>query len=436
MSMEPYLLVLSAAIGALGGLAAVLFSALIRSAAFLFMSCAGELLPFLGPLRFAATGFLGGLLVGPLLCFCAREARGHGVPEVIYAIARRGGRIRGRVAAVKALASAVTIGSGGSAGQEGPIAQIGAAIGSAVGQALRLSDRGIVTLVACGVAAGISGIFNAPLAGTLYAAEVVMEGRGRGILGYLLISAVVSDIVVWSLKGNAPVFSVSPYSLAHPLELSLYALLGAAAAAVAWLFMKAFYGAEDLFRKLVFLPEWLLPAIGGIAFGLFGALLPQSLGRGEGVVAQILDGKLNSAGLLAVLCATKVLTTSITIGSGGSGGLLFPALFIGASLGGSLGSAFHSLLPGLTAGSGAYAVAGMAALFAAANHAPATAVLLVLEITREHQLLLPLMLSSGVAALVARALSRENIDKMKLLRRGVPLHKEGVAKEGFLYQNE
>ncbi len=425
MGAEAFLAFLAVATGVLGGLAALFFFALIRFATSLFMSCADRLLPLLGSLRFVATGFAGGLLVGPFIYLFAREARGHGVPEVIYAVARNGGRIRGRVAVVKALASAVTIGSGGSAGQEGPIAQIGAAIGSAVGQALRLSDRGIITLVACGVAAGISGIFNAPFAGALYAIEVVMEGAGAGIFGYVFVSAVVADLVVWSLKGNAPVFTVVPYALTHPLELLLYGILGAAAAVVAWLFMKAFYGAEDLFRKLTFFPEWLLPALGGIAFGLFGALLPQTLGRGEGVVAQILDGNLNSAGLLAALCFAKILSTSITLGSGGSGGVLFPALFIGASLGGSLGSVFHSLLPGLTAGSGSYAVVGMAALFAAANHAPVTAVLLVVETTRNYSLIIPLMLSCGVATLLSRALSRENIDTMKLARRGVFLHREG-----------
>ncbi|MGB9792367.1 MAG: chloride channel protein, partial [Thermacetogeniaceae bacterium] len=309
--------------------------------------------------------------------------------------------------------------------------QIGAAIGSAVGQALRLSERGIITLVSCGVAAGISGIFGAPFAGVLYAVEVVMEGRGSGIFSYAFVSAVVADLVVWSLKGSAPVFAVTPCSLAHPLELLLYALLGAAAAAVAWLFMKAFYGTEDLFKRLAFLPEWLLPALGGVAFGIFGAVLPQSLGRGEGVVAQILDGRLNSASMLAALCLAKIVTTSVTLGSGGSGGLLFPALFIGAALGGSLGSAFCSLLPGVASGSSAYAVAGMAALFAALNHAPATAVLLVAEITRDYSLLIPIMLSSGVAVLLARALSRENIDTMKLARRGVYLHSDSDEREGF-----
>lgn len=325
---------------------------------------------------------------------------------------------------VKAVTAALTIGSGGSTGREGPIAQIGAAIGSAAGQWLRVSERNMVILVACGAGAGIAATFNAPLAGAVFALEVILNRYDTTTLGYVLISSVCGALVARALMGNHPAFLIPSYDLVHPLELLLYAILGLAAALVSVLFIRVLYWIEDLFDKLPGLPEWLRPAFGGILFGLIGIFLPQTLGRGEKVMGLVMQGRLDSLWFLALLCGAKLMTTSITLGSGGSGGVLFPSMFIGACLGGSLGSLFQSLFYGITAGSGVYAVVGMGALFAGTNQAPVTAILMLLEMTRDYRIILPIMLCCGISTLLSRCLCRESINTMKLARRGIDLQSD------------
>lgn len=418
-----YLAVLALVLGILGGLGAVLFYYLIQFFNSLFFGYARDFLVFLGPFRISLIGGVGGLLVGPLVYFLAREAKGHGVPEVMYAIARKGGKIRPRVVLVKALASALTIGSGGSAGREGPIAQIGAALGSTIGQFLRVSEQSLVALVACGAGAGIAATFNTPIAGAIFALEVVLGEFTAATFGLVVISTVGAALVARTLLGNEPAFLVAPYDLVHPFELLFYTVLGAAAAGVALLYIRVLYWTEDFFEALHKIPEWLYPAFGGLVFGMIGAFLPQTLGRGEHVMNQVLHGEMKIAWFLAFLCLAKLVTTSLTIGSGGSGGVFFPGLYIGACLGGSLGSIFHGVLPAFTAGSGAYALVGMGALFAGMTQAPITAILMLFEMTQDYRIILPLMLACGIATLLAQVLSRETIYTMKLARRGVYLRR-------------
>ncbi len=416
-----YLALIALILGLCGGLGAILFYYLIHFFKNLFFGPVKGFLSFLGPGGISLIGGIGGLMVGPLVSFFAREAKGHGVPEVMYAVARQGGRIRPRVVLVKALASALTIGTGGSAGREGPIAQIGAALGSTVGQLLRLSERRLITLVACGAGAGIAATFNTPIGGAIFALEVVLGEFTASNFGLVVISTVGAALVARMLLGNQPAFLVTSYDLVHPFELFFYAILGIAAAGVALLYARVLYWTEDLFATLRKVPEWVRPALGGAAFGLIGAFLPQTLGRGEHVMNQILLGDLKFAWFLGLLCLAKIITTSLTIGSGGSGGVFFPGLYIGACLGGALGSIFHRLLPAVTAGSGAYALVGMGALFAGMTQAPVTAVLILFEMTQDYRIILPLMLACGLATLLARVLSRETIYTMKLARQGVQL---------------
>jgi CIC family chloride channel protein len=416
-----YLAILALLVGVLSGLGAVLLYEMIQFCTRLFFGPVANFLAFLGPFRISIIGAAGGLLVGLMIFFLAHEAKGHGISEVIFSVAREKGIIRPRVGLVKAVTTALTIGSGGSAGREGPIAQIGAGIGSAVGQVLHISERQIITLVACGAGAGIAATFNAPLGGAVFAMEVILNDFTASTFGYVVIASVSAALIARALLGNSPAFLIAPYDFVHPVELLLYAVLGIAAGLVSLLFAYTLNWTEDLFDRLEKLPEWARPAIGGILFGLIGIFLPQTLGRGEGVMNQILQGQVHLALFLALLCFAKLITTSITLGSGGSGGALFPSMFIGACLGGSLGSVFHGLLPALTAGSGAYAIVGMGALFAGANQAPITAILMLFEMTQDYRIILPIMLCCGISTLLFRYLSKESINTIRLARRGIHL---------------
>jgi CIC family chloride channel protein len=364
----------------------------------------------------------GGLVVGPLVYFFAREARGHGVPEVMAAVALRGGVIRRRVVAVKALASAISIGSGGSVGREGPIVQIGSALGSALGQALKVPASQLRVLVGCGAAAGISATFNAPIAGALFAAEVVVGNFAVAQLSPIVISSVVATVVSRFFLGNHPAFPVPPYELVSPFELMPYMGVGLVAGLVALVFMHALYATEDAF-ELMRLPEYLKPALGGLAVGILGIWLPNVFGVGYSSITMALEGSLPVA-LLGTLLVAKILATSLTLGSGGSGGVFAPSLFLGAMTGGFLGSFIHQWFPEATASSGAYALVTMGAVVAAATHAPISAIIIIFELTQTINIIPPLMAACVVSTLVSTFLSRDSIYTMKLRRRGIDLFQE------------
>ncbi len=285
---------------------------------------------------------IGGLLVGPLVYFFAREAKGHGVPEVMEAVALRAGVIRPRLVLVKSLASAISIGSGGSVGREGPIVQIGSALGSAIGQLLRVSGRRLKTLVGCGTAAGIAATFNAPIAGALFAVEVILGEFGVAQFSPIVISSVMATVVSRHYRGGCPAFVVPEYEMNSAWELLVYLLLGVVAAFVALGFTRLLYWAEDLFDALPIKP-WLTATLGGLAVGGVGIFSPHVLGVGYEAMAQALRGEL-VLGVLAMLLAVKVLATGLTIGSGGSGGVFAPSLFRWSMFGGAL-RAGASLLP-------------------------------------------------------------------------------------------
>lgn len=368
---------------------------------------------------------VGGLIVGLLVYFFAREAKGHGVPEVMEAVALRGGRIRPVVVVVKALASAICIGTGGAAGREGPIVQIGSALGSTVGQALRLSDERVTNLVACGAAGGIAATFNAPIAGAIFAMEVILGRLHTLYFGAVVVSAVIADVIAQAFEGDTRAFEVPAYALVHPGELGLYALLGVAAGVLSVGFSRGLYGMEDLWDSLR-LPEYVKPALGGALLGTIGVLsfksdgLPRVFGVGYETITSAALGEL-ALGVVAALFVLKLLATSLTLGSGGSGGVFAPSLFLGAMLGSTFGQVANQLFPGATAPSGAYALVGMSAFFAGAAHAPVTAILILFEMTRDYAIILPLMLATVLSTVVARLLSHDSIYTLKLTRRGVRL---------------
>ena len=360
---------------------------------------------------------IGGLPVGFIVEYIAKEAKGHGVPEVLTAIATRSGRIRPVVVVAKALGSAITIGSGGSVGREGPIVQIGAALGSVIGQFFKLSERRVVNLVASGAAAGIAATFNAPIAGVLFSVEVILGDFGFQSLGTVVISAVTASVVSRAILGDFPAFMVPAYSLNSPWELVLYLGLGVLAGFAAWLFVKLLYFMEDVFDEWKF-PNYLKPAVGGLGLGILGFFVPQVFGTGFNAISDSLAGKLG-LGLLLLLIFGKIVATSLTLGAGASGGVFAPALFTGAMLGGAFGTVANMLFPGIVASSGAYAMVGMAAVFAGAARAPVTAILILFEMTQDYRIVLPLMFATVISTLIAQWLEPESIYTLKLARRGL-----------------
>jgi CIC family chloride channel protein len=416
---------LAVVVGIVAGLGAVVFRWLIRSFQTLFFDGGGQVLAFLGQYYVVLIPVAGGLLVGPLIFFLAREARGHGVPEVMEAVAVRGGRIRPRVAVVKALASSLCIGSGGSVGREGPIVQIGSSAGSAIGQWLRLPDEKLKTLVACGAAGGISATFNAPIAGVFFALEVILGRVVTPRFAYIVISSVVADFLAHAFLGDKRTFAVPQFGIVSTWEIGFYVLVGIAAAFAALALIRLLYRCEDLFDALK-LPDYFKPALGGIAIGLIGLYSHDLFGVGYRGIEKALSGQL-ALGALLLLSLLKVLATSVTIGSGGSGGIFAPSLFIGAMLGTALGDIFHGLFPSITAPAGAYGIVGMAAVFAGAARAPFTAMLILFEMTGDYAIILPLMTAVVVSTLLARSLSRETIYTLKLRRRGIDIQREEPA---------
>jgi chloride channel protein, CIC family len=360
----------------------------------------------------------GGLIYGPLIHFFAREARGHGVPEVMLAVAERGGRIRPQVAVVKSLASALCIGSGGSVGREGPIVQIGSALGSTLGQVTRVPESRLRILVACGAAGGIAATFNAPIAGVFFGLELILRDFEAESFGVVVLASFVADIIGRAAFGSQPFLRLPAFQLRSPIEYPLYAGLGLAASLAGVAFIRVLYGSEDLADRLWRGPEWLRPAGGGILLGLVLLALPELYGVGYPPLERAIHGQY-AVWLLLVLVAGKILATSLTIAIGGSGGVFAPSLFMGAMLGSAYGTGVHHLLPGLTGPAGAYGLVGMGAVFAAAARAPITAVIIIFELTGDYRIILPLMFAIALAAGISSLVTRDTIYTLKLRRRGI-----------------
>jgi CIC family chloride channel protein len=420
---------LALVVGVGAGLGAVAFRYMILGVTELFTghrdySAAGHahnpLVPGLGMWFVVLVPVIGGLLYGPLVARFAPEARGHGVPEVMLAVNRRGGRMRPQVPVVKSLASAICIGTGGSVGREGPIVQIGSALGSVIGQVLRVPESQLRLLVACGAAGGISATFNAPIAGVFFALELILGNFQTQSFGLVVLSSVTADAIGRAVFGSHPFLSLPAFTFSSPLELPLYAGLGVLATVVGVGFIRVLYRGEDLADRLWRGPEWLRPAAGGVFLGLLLLAVPQMYGVGYPVLSRAVSGHYVILGLLGLLAA-KVVATSLTMWIGGSGGVFAPSLFMGAMLGSAYGHLAHHLMPGLAAHAGAYGLVGMGAVFAAAARAPITAVLIVFELTGDYTIILPLMFAIVVATALSGALTRDTIYTLKLRRRGIEI---------------
>lgn len=407
----------------------------------------------------------------------APEAMGLGVPEVIAAVARHDGVIRPRAAVVKILASGLSIGSGGSVGREGPIVQIGSAVGSIAGQLLKLSAKNIKVLVASGAAAGISATFNAPLAGVIFASEIILGSFAVESLTPIVLASVIADVVQQHIGEHRldPAFTDLEFQFAGAWEqLPSFLLLGLVAGLGAAGFIKVLYGAQDVMERWI--PDWRTRALTlGVVIGLVGAfypvpppsaskdataenlmLLPPIMGVGYPVVDHALhltieneekspsngsnDGFSFFSGLfrtapekavivpqdrllmellwIAPLVLLKPTLTGLTIAGGGSGGVFAPSLFLGATLGASFGLFVNLILPAYSAAPGVYAIVGMAAVVAGATHGVLSAILIVYEMTDQYEIILPIMAAAGVASVVTQMIDTDSIYYKKLTRRG------------------
>jgi len=427
---------LAVSIGLAGGIGAIFFRWLIDLFDRAFFEGGEGLLSFLGSGYVIVLPAVGLLAVSFIVRRWAPEAQGHGVPEVMYAVKKQGGRIRPRVALIKAFASALTIGSGGSVGREGPIVQIGCTIGSTVAQWLGLREQRVKVLVACGAAAGIGGTFNAPIAGVIFALEVILGSFAARSFGLVVISSVTATALVQAMIGNEPAFLLQHvFVLRDYRELFIYVALGLFAGVLSLAYVRLLYWLEGLFERW----PWhysIKALIGGLSVGVIGFIGMRFLGGRylfgvgyDGIDAALrlarpeggLDWGLGAGltlGALLLLVLLKMLATSMTLAAGGSGGVFAPALFIGAMAGGAFGLVANALFPGVTAMPGAYALVGMGALFAGAAHAPITSILILFEMTNDYMIIMPLMISVVISYLFASRLYADNIYTIKLRRRG------------------
>lgn len=374
-----------------------------------------ESLPFFVVLLLPAAG---GLLVGPIVRWVAPEVRGSGIPEVMESVALRGGFIRLRVVLAKALAAALTIGSGGSAGREGPIVQVGAGIGSGTGQILAVDAQRLRTFVACGAAAAIAATFNAPIAGALFAVEVILGEFAILHFSPVVISSVAATVLSRHFLGDFPAFDVPHFDLVSAQEFLPYTALGLLAGLLSVGFIHGLYKSQDLFERSP-IPAVLRPAAGGLLVGAIAIGLPEVLGVGYETVNGALWDRLPLWALLA-FPAAKLVATSATLGSGGSGGIFAPSLFIGAMLGGAVGTGAAAWLPA-AAHPGAYALVGMGALVAGTTHGPISAILIIFELTGDYRIIPPLMLACVTSVLLSSWIQPFSVYTLKLAKRGVNL---------------
>ncbi|HEX4787461.1 MAG TPA: chloride channel protein [Actinospica sp.] len=428
------LFLLAVLVGVGAGLGAVAFRYLISTFTWLATGhtefgqqgrISSDHLPWLGVAFFVVVPVVGGLLYGPLIFRWAREARGHGVPEVMIAVADNGGRIRPQVSVVKALASALCIATGGSVGREGPIVQIGSAMASSLGQRVRMPENRLRILVACGAAGGISATFNAPITGVFFGVEIILRAFSVEAMFPVMLSAMLADAVAEPILGSGRFLSGFPagVELQHPANYLLIAVLAVIAALVGLGFKTVLYKIEDLGDSLWGnRPEWARPAVGGVLLGLILLAVPELYGVGYPVMYKAIAGGYG-LWLLILLVFGKMLATSVSLGIGGSGGVFAPALFLGVMTGTAYGVIVHHVFGAAAGPPALYAAVAMGAVFTSAARAPLTSLASVIEMTGDFTLTLPVMLAVAIATTISRGLSYGTIYTTKLLRRGTDLDK-------------
>jgi CIC family chloride channel protein len=422
-------------IGIVSGLGAILFDFLLRTGTRFFMrDLIGFVLPpsatwrlFLGvPLsRWVMIGVpaLGGLISGLIVFTFAPEAEGHGTDAMIDSFHRKKGIIRRRVPIVKTIASAITIGSGGSAGKEGPIAQIGAGFGSFLASVLKMSEKERRIMLLAGAAGGLGAIFKAPLGSALFVTEVLYSREAFEFEAIIpcILSSIVGFMIFTYYEGNDTIFHIPRLALATPAQLPFYGALGVLCTVVGLLYIRVFYGMRDRFFKRINLPSHVKPAIGGLLLGLLAIFLPQVLGGGYPLIQSAIDGQL-AVPLMAALVFAKIFATSFTISSGGSGGVFAPSLFIGAMLGGAFGGICHTFFPHIVTEPSAFVLVGIGGFFAGVAKVPIAALIMVAEMTGGYSLIVPMMIVSSLSYLL--------LGRVSLYEKQVPTRVDSPAHIG------
>ena len=421
LMFDQNMLILAALLGFLAGFASTFFRWMIEFFESIFsvkgFSLAGippQTYPFLLPLM----PMLGGLFIGLICKYFPNAVKENGVHKVMYAVALNDGKVRKRTIASCAVTSSITIGSGGSAGREGPTVQIGAAVGSTIGQLLHLSTERMRVLVGCGAAAGIAASFNAPLAGVLFALEIILGDFAIHTFSPIIIASVIGTVTGRALEGNEVTFNVPVHELVHPTEIIFYLALGMLCGIVARLFTFMYFYIQQVFEEKLKTADIYKPAIGGLIVGMISIFMPQILGNGYDVMEQALTGQL-FWGLAFLLVFMKIICTSITLGSGGMGGVFAPSLFIGAMVGTAFGSSVHFIFPTLSASAETYSVVGMGAVAGAVMQAPLTNILMLFELTNDYTLILPIMATCIAASYTYQRFTKHSIYMQNLLNKGI-----------------
>ncbi len=364
---------------------------------------------------------IGALLLIPLSVYFPGEVNGYGFARFLETVNIKGGFLKFRNIALKIIGPALTIGSGGSAGVEGPIAIIGGTVGSTVGRFLKTSGNRTKLLIAAGSAAAIAATFNAPIAGVMFSTEIVLLGDYEiASFAAIVIASGIATVISRGYYGATPAFIVPQYDLVSVFELPLYLVLGLIIGVTSVFYIRVFYRLKDEFDALTLHPQ-IKPVLGAFLVGCLGIFLPQIMGNGYDFIEKALHENMLFP-ILILLVFFKIVATSITLGSGGAGGVFAPSLFIGAMIGGSFGYVAHTLFPHLTATPGAYATVGIGAFLAAATHAPLTGIFLLFEMTGNYKIIVPLMFSAIIGTLIAKRLYHDSIDTVDLTRKGIELH--------------
>jgi CIC family chloride channel protein len=365
----------------------------------------------------------GGVVAGLLVQWAARLTGAGGLSAVMEAVTLRRGFVSVRRTLLTTLASIAAMATGGSVGREGPIVQLSSALGSRLGRFFQLTEMRVRVLVAAGVGAGMAAAYNTPIAGTLFVLEVVAGSFATDLIGPTVVAAVVSTLVARIFVWEGPIYEVPEFVLRTPQELLLYALIGLVVGLLGVLFLRTMRAGEQLFSRLAEqgirgtpVPRWARTGLGGLIVGMLAVWLPEITGNGYETLVDILNERVGAI-LLVVLLLAKMIATTSSVTSGSPGGVFTPTLFMGAAIGGSLGALVHSVFPDTTASMASYALVGMGALLAATTHAPITATVLVAELTGDYVVVLPLLLSCGLAATVTHRM--DSVYTHELRRRGI-----------------
>jgi chloride channel protein, CIC family len=424
------LVVSAVVIGVLAGLAAVAFDGMVHLMGTFSHNAKASLGGVLGSIVAVLTPALGGLLITPIVVKWSPDVRGSGIPLVMLAVSNFAGKIPKRVAFWRPIASTLSIGTGASLGTEGPVVQMGASIASMFSDVFRVTDERRKNLAVVATASGYAAAFNAPIAGVMFSLEVILGNFGNRAFASVVIGAVAASAVSRNILGRAPAFAVPDiYTLQNSSELLFYALLGVTSAFVGILLIRFEVWGEQLAHALN-ISDWWRPTLGGLLVGLIGLGLPQVLGRSYETTQVFLNNIMPGIALTLLLIVGKMLATSISLASFGSGGTFAPLLFIGAAFGAGFAQTLNLLGADVTPG--AFALVGMSAVFSSATRAPISSIILMFELSNGYQLILPLLIASVLSSLIADIFHPESVYQIALSRKGLQLQR---SRESDLLQS-